>query len=209
MEILHETQAFSPLDVFALYTKAEKIRIEAYENYQKRSLRNKYIIQTANGLHALTIPLKSGKNRQMPIKAVEISYDEDWPKHHLHAIQSAYGKSPFFTYYQESLESLFLSNAVYLYDFNMAALRWALGVIGIRMVIEETASYEKNDITGTTRYRDYAWPSPEVREANPCPYVQVWSPSGMFCYHISILDAIFCAGPSTLSVLKEAIRADL
>lgn len=206
MEILHETQVFSPVDVFVLYTKAKSIRMEAHENYQKRSLRNKYHIQTANGIQTLTIPLKSGKNRQMPIKSVEISYEEDWIKLHLHALQSAYGKSPFFEFYRESLETIFRTNHVYLYDFNLAALRWALKIIGIQCDILETESYIKHDVGEIQFYRDYPWPSPAVGEATPCPYVQVWSKQGTFCYHLSILDLIFCTGPAAYSILKEASR---
>lgn len=209
MEILHETQVFSTVDVFALYTKAKSIRIEAHENYQKRSLRNKYYIQTANGIKTLTIPLKSGKNRQMPIKSVEISYDENWIKLHLHALQSAYGKSPFFAFYRESLELIFLTNHVYLYDFNLAALRWAMKIIGIRCNILETESYKVQNSGEIQFYRDYPWPSPAAGEANPCPYVQVWSKPGTFYYHLSILDLIFCAGPAAYSVLKESTRVAL
>jgi hypothetical protein len=139
----------------------------------------------------------------MPIQEVEISYEEDWVKLHLHALRTAYGKSPFFMHYQDGLEKIFHTKPRYLYDFNMTALQWVLALTGIRLPIHETDTYSKEPMPDVAWYRDYKWPTPGVINTQPVPYVQVWSHPGTFCYHLSILDVIFCAGPGTGQILKD------
>jgi hypothetical protein len=203
MILLHETQTFSPASLYNEYISVQEVRIEACENYQKRSLRNKYYILTSQGPLAMTIPLKSGKNAQMPIKEVSISYEENWPKHHLHTLKSAYGKSPYFEFYFDKIENLFHKNIPGLYDFNMSALSLMLKLLKLPVMVTETKEYKKETDNFINNQRNKFVIQPEILEMKEVPYVQVWSKQHMFYQGLSILDTLFCMGPQTTQVLTK------
>ena len=206
MILLHETQTFSPASLYKEYISVEEVRIEACENYQKRSLRNKYYIITSQGPLAMTIPLKSGKNAQMPIKEVAISYEENWTKHHLQTLKSAYGKSPFFEFYFDKIENLFHKNIPGLYDFNMSALALMLKLLKLPVIVAETKEYHKETDNPIINQRNKFVIQPEIHEMKEVPYVQVWSKPHIFYQGLSILDTLFCVGPQTIQVLTKLHR---
>ena len=96
---------------------------DIHENYRKGTLRNKCVISSGNGPQQLIIPLKKGKNSQMPMAEVEISYDENWPKKHLSAIKTAYGKSPYFIYFFDEISEILLSKNELLFELNTKCLQ--------------------------------------------------------------------------------------
>ncbi len=206
MILLQETQTFSPASVFSLYLSVEEVQIEACENYQKRSLRNKYHILTSQGPLALTIPLKSGKNAQMPIKEVSISYEENWPKHHLHTLKSAYGKSPYFEFYFDKIENLFNKNFPNLYDFNLSALNLLIKLLKIPVSVSESSDFIKDTDDTIINIRNKSVNKPFCLEMQEVPYVQVWSKSHTFYHELSILDALFCTGPQTIEILSKNVE---
>ena len=91
-----ETQYFPPIHTFSNALTSGVLMIEKWENYQKRSYRNKCNILTSQGILTLSIPLQKGKNNAQNIQHVLINKDEDWQTKHIRAIEAAYGKSPFY-----------------------------------------------------------------------------------------------------------------
>ena len=83
-----------PVSWCAAAWNSEAIVVEACENYQKGSLRNRCFIAGPNGVQRLSIPLEKGKHRQMPIRDVRIAYDEPWQRQHWRSISTAYGNAP-------------------------------------------------------------------------------------------------------------------
>lgn len=59
---------------------------------------NRYAIGGPNGIQSLTVPVFH-EDRNLPLPQVRINYSEKWVKDHKQAWQTAYGKSPFFEYY--------------------------------------------------------------------------------------------------------------
>ncbi|MFA6351435.1 MAG: WbqC family protein, partial [Bacteroidales bacterium] len=56
------TAYFGPTHYFDLIKKAEVVWVEACENYQKQSYRNRCRILSANGPITLSIPIKKGRS---------------------------------------------------------------------------------------------------------------------------------------------------
>lgn len=105
--LILEAQYFPPLDYFSKIILFNNISIEAHEHYQKGSYRNRCHIATSQGVHPLSVPLKKGKNAQMPIKEVQIAYDVNWQRLHWQSLKTAYGSAPFWEHYAPVLEPFF------------------------------------------------------------------------------------------------------
>lgn len=204
--ILHETQTLSPALLFAQYMHCSEILLEASENYQKRSWRNKYRILAANGPMNLSIPLKKGKNNQKPIKETEISYDELWVTNHINTITSAYSSAPYFDFYSVEVFSLLKNRFRYLYDLNKELLKWSMQILSISIPIMETHNfchlYEERNIKD---WRNTNMLKIQNLENSPT-YPQVFEEKFGFISNLSILDCIFCLGPETTLWLKKLYK---
>ncbi len=173
------------------------------ENYQKRSQRNRYDIVTSHGKMTLTIPLQKGKNQQMPISDVLIAYDEDWIDKHLHAIKSAYGRSPFFEYYFDDLAVIFQKKVSHLTQLNHTLHLWFIAKTKLDVTVEQTQTYIKQYENGL----DLRGNSPVLSPTNKVTYVQVWQEKFGFIPNMSILDLLFCEGPNTKNVLAAIAKS--
>ena len=96
---------FPPIDYLLEMKTADTVLVEAHENYQKQSYRNRATILTGNGLHDLIIPIV--RNSEKQIKEIRIDYSMAWQRNHWKTIESAYNNSPYFLYYRDFFEPLF------------------------------------------------------------------------------------------------------
>ena len=204
--ILHETQTLSPALIYAQYIHCSHILIEACENYQKRSWRNKYKILAANGPLLLTIPLKKGKNNQKPIKEVEISYDELWVSNHINTLTSAYRSAPFFDFYAQDLFAILESKHQFIYTLNMELLHWAMQVLQVSVPVNETKAF----ILNYDNKEIHDWRNAKMLKLphlnDSPPYTQVFEEKFGFISNLSILDCIFCLGPESIVWLKNLYK---
>lgn len=167
------------------------VYIDVFENYRKGSFRNKCIISTGNGLQQLIVPLKKGKNSQLPFREVEISYDEDWPKKHLSAIKTAYGKSPYFIYFIDEISTILNQKFDKLIDLNLAALNLLNKYFKLDLNIQLTNDYlevfDGSDQRNSTLPNNY-------KEQKTAYYPQVFEDRYGFQNNLSSLDLLFCMG---------------
>lgn len=154
--------------------------IEINENYQKRSIRNKTTILTSQGPKTLSVPLSKGKNHNLNIGMVTISYDEPWQKRHVDSIKNAYRNAPYYRYYIDSVSDLIRSKEHNLLRYNSAIIEWILLTFTDNKALKVTSEYlgvkyiGKNDIK---------------------PYRQVYEKRlGFVKENLSILDLIFNVG---------------
>ena len=138
--ILIELHYFPCVQYFSKFFLPAQLILEQQENYVKRSYRNRMHIATANGLLRLSIPLEKGKNQQLNIKKVKISYQENWQKKHWTAICSAYGNAPFFDYYIDDFRPLFEERSIFLFEHNWKVLRILFEMLDISSPIELSLS---------------------------------------------------------------------
>lgn len=189
---------------FYLGMQSKVILIEANENYQKNSFRNRCDILSANGPLSLSVPLRKGKNTALPIREVEIAFDMPWHKKHWQAIRSAYGSSPFFEHYEMQIKETLLNPPHLLFDFNLSLIQLLIKLSGLDIQISLTDTYEKEydpefylDLRDAKRYQAY-------KSSISVPtYEQVFSDKFEFQRGLSFLDLLMCQGPYGKSVLVE------
>lgn len=202
--LLIESQYFPRLSYYKALINRDILLIERYEHYQKLSFRNRCYIAGPNGTILLSVPLARGKNQRTVMKDVKISNEEKWQGQHWKTLVSAYRRSPWFEYHEESLGKLYEQPANFLLDWNMACFEWANDVIGLSHPVAFTDEYEKeyNPASGITDLRDTMDPSSTVSPDNTPIYTQVFQERTGFIPDLSILDLIFCEGRRSLELLK-------
>ncbi len=195
---------FPPVAWLALLWRSEQVTLEAYENYQKGSLRNRCYLAGPNGIQRLSIPLETGKHQQKPVRDVRIAYDEPWSRQHWRSIRTAYGNAPFFEHYADELQPFYEKRLVFLFDFNLEILHFLLRKFGWPGKVQLSEQYVPAGQLpeGTDFRRDF---SGELTEWPPwfqaVPYPQVFTERHGFIANLSALDLLFCCGKQAGEIL--------
>ena len=199
MKQLLSTTYFGPIQWYQKLYRAESVQIERWESFQKQTYRNRCIIATTNGPQALTVPIE----RQFTInciKDIRISDHGNWRHLHWNALQSAYGESPFFDYYQDDIRPFFEQRWDYLLDFNEAIRKKMCELLDIQPKVDYSKEFTVNYM------KDYRM---AIRPKNPEPdpdftpkrYYQVYEQKHGFLPNLSILDLLFNMGPESIFYL--------
>ncbi len=196
--IVLECQYFPPIITFGLF-QAQKVVFEACETYQKRSFRNKCLIASEKGVQRLTVPLSKGKHESQPITEVSISYDEPWQARHFNTIQSAYGSSAYYDEYIGAVRSLLFKQERFLFLYNLHIIRGICKLLDFESyscVSKEylPGSHYDLDLRNVMTPRSYDMALPQ--------YPQVFGDRYSFKRNLSILDLLFCMGPSAKSFVS-------
>lgn len=186
-----ESMYFPPVSVLSLMGHHQEVWIDEAEHYRKGSFRNKCMINSSGGPQNLIIPLAKGKNNRQPMSEVLISYDEDWPRQHLAAIRTSYGKSPYFIYFFDEIEILLHTRYRKLADLNRQCLELLLKYLVPGKKTEVTDLYKKEFEGLDVRHKIL----PKNYSGIPVPrYPQVFEDSVGFVPNLSALDLLFCLG---------------
>jgi hypothetical protein len=199
MDALLSTTYFGPVQWYQKLYRAEHVEIEQWESFQKQTYRNRCLIATTNGIQALTIPVVRGTSPL--IKDIRISDHGNWRHLHWNALQSAYGESPFFEYYQDDLLPFFEKRWSFLLDFNEEIRTKISELIDIQPNVSYTEGY-----SSTPSMRDFRMTiNPKHPETDPDflpkPYYQVYQQKHGFLPNLSILDLLFNMGPESILYL--------
>lgn len=201
-------QFLPPVAYFARACHHGQLVIEQHEHYQKRSWRNRTAIQGPETPLFLTIPLEKGKNEQQPIRSVHIAYDPDWPRQHLQAFRTVYGRTAFFGDLFPDLALIFGKRHARLWDLNIELLEWTLDLLALDIRFSLSDTYLR---TGPTDAEDIrggipAGGFPEVFAGIPA-YPQVLRPGRSFQPNLSILDVLCHLGPGAGDYTRRFARA--
>lgn len=203
--LLIESQILPPISVYQTAISEGGLLIEACENYQKKSMRNKFYMAAPSGRVSFSVPLKKGKSNQTPITSVSISYDDSWIMQLSSALKTNYGSSAYFDYYYDELISIFENRYQYLFDLNMALLLWTVDKMDLDLTIRKTKNYVKQGtLTDHLDQRNkslsfYNNSSSNNGEA----YDQVYADQYGFLRNLSIVDLIFNRGPESKWILSS------
>jgi hypothetical protein len=189
-----------PLEFFVNACLADKIVIEACENFSKQTFRNRCSIYSANGTIDLSIYLEKCRRNHLPLKEVRISYTQPWNKIHWRAIVSAYSNSPYFMYYQFEFEKFYTREYKWLLDYNTQILALCLKTLGMKMEISFTEEYIHNYPNEPDFRNQYMPGKPPV--INMMKYAQVFDYKAGFIPNLSIIDLLFNRGPEAEEYLK-------
>ena len=183
-----------------------RLRLEACENYQKQSYRNRCRIYAAGGVESLTLPVvHEGGTSSLPIREIRVDWSRDWLPRMERAIVSAYESSPYFEYYRDSLFDIFESRPEKLFDLNIRLIHYFLGKIGISADIDFTTEYERPGETAPDirDLRGLIHPKrPSILKTEK-PYWQVFAAKYGYKSDLSVMDLLFNEGPDSISYLKK------
>ena len=204
-KVLLSTTYFGPVQWYQKLHRAELVTIEQWESFQKQTYRNRCLIATTQGVQALTVPVeKPVGNGTAYIKDLRISDHGNWRHLHWNALQSAYGESPFFEYYQDDIRPFFEERWTYLVDFNEAIRQKMCELIDILPDVTYSNTYIADAQTaGIADFRAAIHPKHPAQDDDfmPKTYYQVYQTKHGFLKNLSILDLLFNMGPESIFYL--------
>ena len=185
------------------------VYIEACENFQKQSYRNRCRFYAADGVQALSYPIvHEGGTHKLPISEIRIDWSTPWLQQHERAIISAYRTSAYFEYYQDELFEIMESRPEKLFDFNMALIRFFIEKTGLAVDLRLTSEYSREtDMTDLREMIHPKRPDTILKDlALEKPYFQVFAQKHGFQSGLSIMDLLFNEGPDSILYLKSIGR---
>ena len=200
MQVLLSTTYFGPVQWYQKLHRADAVLIEQWESFQKQTYRNRCIIATTQGVQALTVPVVRGESQL--IKDIRISDHGNWRHLHWNALQSAYGESPFFEYYQDDIRPFFEKRWDFLLDYNEAICQKMCELIDIQPKIEYSSEF-MTEPSVQIDFRTAINPKHPVPDSGfiPKPYYQVYATKHGFLSNLSVLDLLFNMGPESIFYL--------
>ena len=172
--VLLSTAYFPPLSWFALAARDMTLSpdrvfpsvaaLEACENYQKQSYRNRCYILASDGPQMLQVPVVHGGKgalRSHPgdgdssiaeavleggtspanICSVRVDYSTPWIVRTERALDTAYETSAYYEYYRDSLFPLLEAHPQTLWELNLSLIHWCLDRSGIACDLVPTDSF--------------------------------------------------------------------
>ena len=189
------------------------VYIEACENYQKQSYRNRCRFYAADGVQPLSFPIvHEGGTHKLPISEIKIDWSTPWLQQHQRAIISAYRTSAYFEYYQDELFAILESRPERLFDLNMALLKFFIEKTGLAVDLRTTKDYSHDGtIDGAKILCDDLRETIHPKRPNTIlkdlglekPYFQVFARKYGFQSDLSIMDLLFNEGPDSIVYLKR------
>lgn len=234
MPVLLSTAYFPPVSYFAAIAKEMEglgnrrdggsslelspsvVYIEACENFQKQSYRNRCRFLAADGVQTLSFPIKhEGGTHKIPITQIKVDYSKPWILQHQRAIISAYGTSAYFEYYRDEIFEILESRPETLFELNMKIICFFIEKTGLAADIRLTEDFSPE--AWVTDLNEKAEQCEDLREIiHPKrpntllkdldidrPYFQVFAQRHGFQKDLSIMDLLFNEGPDSILFLKS------
>ena len=208
--MLLTTAYFPPLSWLALAARDFRpgfppavIGLEACENYQKQSYRNRCYILAGDGVQMLQVPVVHGDS--WAITDVKVDYSTHWVIRTQRALDTAYETSAYYEYYRDEVFALLDARPQTLWELNLSTLRFLLEKTGIACDLSPTTSFAREEADD---YRTSIHPKREDTILADLgldrPYYQVFRDRmGGFTPKLSCLDLLFNEGPDSILWLKK------
>ena len=212
--MLLSTAYFPPLAWFALAAKdmtlspdrvlPSLVLLEACENYQKQSYRNRCYILAGNGVQMLQVPVVHSASSA--IRDIRVDYSTPWVLRTERALDAAYQTSAYYDYYRDELFALLEARLALLWELNLGTIRFLLNNTRIACELQPTREFSLPDTT-LEDYRFVIHPKKPDAVLDSLglarPYYQVFRDRmGGFTPRLSILDLLFNEGPDSILWLK-------
>ncbi len=205
MHLILELQYLPCVDYFLHFQQADNVCIDLHEHYQKQTFRNRASIMTAQGRFDMSIPVRKYKPKTST-SDILIDHSQRWAVVHWRTLVSAYRKSPFFEYYADNLEKIYVEKTDFLADFNKKLLTFCLNALKIKTsyffsekyfdtqnfsetIIENTPHSPQSIIYTDLRNKLASNLLPILPQT---PYLQVFGNG--FEKNLSVVDLLFCEG---------------
>ena len=178
--------------------------LEACENYQKQTYRNRCYILGPQGVQMLQVPVVHGSS--WAIRDVLVDYSTPWVVRTQRALDTAYETAAYYEYYRDGLFAILDSKPSALWDLNLSLIRWCLDRLHLACDLVPTTDY----IASTPEdYRSLIHPKHPDTVLQDLglarPYYQVFRDRmGGFTPGLSVLDLLFNEGPDSAGWLITA-----
>jgi len=201
--ILTELHYLPSIPYFQQLLSADQLLLDAHEHYHKQTFRNRALILTAQGPQPLTVPVVDGaRSEKIRTSEIAIDYRQNWMHRHFRTLQTAYGASPYFSYYADYLQDIYAQKPARLWELNLAFLELIFRCLRWPLPIGFTTEYLSPTVAAAPPLadrRDYLTPkstlaAPEPDRPSHRPYPQVFGPA--FVPGLSVLDLLFMQGPA-------------
>ena len=97
--------------------------------FTKNGFQNRNKIKHANGWMYLTVPVKHRAGQ--PLHEVEIAGGKDWNQGHWRAIQTNYGRAPYYREHADGLAAIYERSWTHLNPLNSELLKYLCSALGI------------------------------------------------------------------------------
>lgn len=188
---------FGSVEHYRLLAKHPQVLVDTGEHYVRQSYRTRTTIIGPNGVQDLSAQIIHGHGAKLPMREVRLSRAETWPQQHLHAIRSAYGKSPWFIHYIDEIEHVLMNGHERLVDLNRDTLRLGMKWLGLTTEVTTSEAFVE-DTQGLLDLRTSFHPKkslPSDVVAVP-DYYQVFADRHGFQPRMSVIDLVFNLGPA-------------
>ncbi len=180
------------------------VQLEACENYQKQSYRNRCYILAGDGVQMLQVPVKHASSA---IRDVRVDYSTPWVMRTKRALDTAYETAAYYAYYRDDVFAVLDARPETLWELNLATIGLLLEKTGIACTLSPSSSFAAPD-SQPDDYRFAIHPKhpDSVLEMLRLerPYYQVFRDRmGGFVPRLSGLDLLFNEGPDSISWLKR------
>ena len=199
MEILVQPCYFPSISTFVAIAHADAVCFEIDDNFQKQTNRNRMYIYSPNGLQLLNVPTKHSKTAHQKTRDVLIENDFEWQKQHFKSLEAAYRSSPFFEYFEDELQPIFIKKHKFLLDLNFETIDLILKFIKLKIDYSKTVEYFHQ--TTLIDYRHLANGKKDLSVFEQYP--QVFQEKVGFLNNLSCLDLIFNEGRFALEYLQK------
>lgn len=200
MDILLHPTYFPSISHFVAMAQADSITFEIEDNFQKQTNRNRTYIYSPNGIQMLNIPVKHNREKHQKTKEVKLETAFDWQKQHFKSLEAAYRTSPFFEYFEDALQPIFLKKHTFLMDLNFETMEIVSKCLTMKMEFNTTDEYFHE----TPNLSDYRALANGKKDGSVFEiYTQVFEEKKGFLNNLSTLDLLFNEGRFALDYLKR------
>jgi len=165
-----------------------KVQLAGGQPFLRSGSMNRLQLVGPEGYVAFTFPVDGGRRQRKVVSEIALFDFERQSNQFRKTLQTLYGKSPFFEYYQPALWQLLESPFVRLIDLTLALNHWVTRQLKWPTVWELSHSAT-------------ALPIAEVIE--PLTYYQTFADRTGFLNQASILDLLFNEGPASNAYLLK------
>lgn len=206
--VLLSTAYFAPIAYYSLLFHEPEVLIEAHENYNKQSYRNRMFIGSNQGPLALSVNVEKGESIKSPIQEIRLSDHGDWLHQHEIALMSNYGSTPFYEYYIDDIKEVLHGGYETLFGLNEALRARICELIGFQPNVKYTKEYINPELEGLRDLRNTLHPKKSIENCLPeyvaKPYYQVFQSKHPFMPNLSIVDLLFNMGPESILVINDS-----
>jgi len=184
------------------------VQLEACENYQKQSYRNRCYILAGDGVQMLQVPVQHSKGEvPLNIQNVLVDYSTPWVVRTERALDTAYETAAYYEYYRDDVFAVLDARPETLWELNLSTIRLLLEKTGIACMLSPTSAFAAPG----SKPDDYRF-SIHPKQPDPIleslglerPYYQVFQDRlGGFTPRLSALDLLFNEGPDSILWLKR------